>query len=63
MSESKGETYVDFAKNSDYTRQAVELVVSGDLGNPLIRRDIARYLGRKTWAELFDEFMRKEKSA
>ncbi len=51
-----GETVASFAANSDYTKQAVDLVVSGYTASPRIRRDLAMYLGYKSWQQMIGKF-------
>ncbi len=46
----------DFANNSNYKRQVVDDVISGLIVTPHIRRDIAKYLGRKNWTVLMREY-------
>ena len=56
----QGETYMSYSKNTDYTRQAIQMVINGSVTSGRIRLDIAHFLGRKNWAELVNEFLKEQ---
>lgn len=50
----------DFANNSDYKRQSVDMVVRGVTCVPRIRRDLAQYLDYRSWQHLVEAFEEEE---
>lgn len=59
--EERSEKISDFVQAADYTEQAVRLTLSGDIGSPRIRQDIARYLGYKNWYDLVQDYLRSKR--
>ena len=58
--EAIGEGVADFIGATDYTQQSVLLVLSGDVGSPRIRQDLARYLGYNRWWDLVNDYIETE---